>query len=235
MKKLVAIPALACLAGCFTVYHNDYPATALEHFPAAAKPMTVAVSGFETSLTEYVPIHGYATVWREHPGYYHHGYYRPGFVAPETVSTTTYERRDRPTTAFVEKAVDALESCGYTIGAANADYAVDVKFSGPVVTDEDSATEALWVILSIFTADYSAQEWHAKLKIHDLKTGKLVMTHDYDQRAEVGVWGPIPIFSPFSATATESNRLQCWALTALTDRAMADATAFLATKAVPEE
>ena len=234
-RLMPALAALSLFAGCFTVHHTEYPATRLEHHPAAAKDMTVAVSGFESTLTSYIPVHGYSTVYRQHPGYYHHGYYYPGYVAPETVSTTSYVRQEKPTTAFVERAVDALEKSGYLIGTTNAEYSIDVKFAGPASDDDDAAVEALWVILSIFTADYSAQGWTAKLKIHDMKTGRLVLSHDYEQRVEVGVWGPIPIFSPFSSSATDSNTMQCWALTALTDRAMADVTAFLATKAQPED
>ena len=55
--------------------------------------------------------------------------------------------------------------------------------------------------------------------------------HDYSQRYEVAVWGPLPILSPAGSSKNTFNAMQSWCLTALTDRVMADTAAFLAPKA----
>ena len=96
------------------------------------------------------------------------------------------------------------------------------------MTDEDETVQALWVLLSALSANYSAQTWSAKLKIYEVATNKLVFSHDYSQKYSAAVWGPLPILSPAGATATDYNTMQSWCLTALTDRALADATAYLA-------
>jgi hypothetical protein len=54
---------------------------------------------------------------------------------------------------------------------------------------------------------------------------------DYSERYSALVWGPIPLFSPASSDKTSASKMQGWCLSALTDRAMADATAFLAAQA----
>ena len=112
--------------------------------------------------------------------------------------------------------------------ASQPDYLVEVGFGGPFVTDSERCVKALWLLLSVLSADYSVQTWTAKLKIYDNKTGKMVFHHDYSQRYEVTVWGPIPILSPAGSSKNTANAMQSWCLTALTDRAVADATAFLA-------
>jgi hypothetical protein len=104
---------------------------------------------------------------------------------------------------------------------------VDVTFNGPFVTDSEKGVKALWLLLSIFSADYSVETWTAKIKIYDIKTGKMVFHRDYSQRYEVAVWGPLPILSPAGSSKNTANAMQSWCLTALTDRVMADATAFL--------
>ena len=96
------------------------------------------------------------------------------------------------------------------------------------MTDSEKGMKALWLVLSILTADYSAETWTAKVKIYDNKTGKMVFHRDYSQLYEVTVWGPLPIFSPAGSSKNTANAMQSWCLTALTDRVMADATAFLA-------
>lgn len=234
MNKLMTMLAAAGLAtllsGCFTVHHSEYPAVQMSSLPEG-KQMTVQLTGFEATLTTYIPVYGYETVYRRTPTYYHHGRYYPGYYTPETYSTTTYVPQTQATTAFVERAQEALEGSGFIVNATGATYRVEVKFSGPVVTDGDRTAEALWILLSGFSADYGAQTWTAKLKIYDAATGALVMHSDYTQKYSAAVWGPLPILSPAGSDQTEYNTMQCWSLTALTDRAMADATAFLASRA----
>lgn len=227
---LSSVGAVLLLAGCFTVHHSEYPDVQMSNLPEGKK-MTVQLTGFEASLTTYVPVYGYETVYHYNRGYYHHGRYYGGYCGPETYATTTYLPQTNPTTAFIERAQEALEGAGFIVNATGATYRVEVKFSGPVVTDGDRTAEALWVILSGLSADYGAQTWSAKLKVYDVATGALVMHSDYAQKYSAAVWGPLPILSPAGSDQTDYNTMQCWSLTALTDRTMADATAFLAAQA----
>ena len=225
-----AIPAAIAgmlLSGCFTLAKSEYPAVEM----SGAKPAgrCIAISGFATTYTTYTPVYGYSTVWGATPGYYRHGRYHGGYLYPQTLSTTTYVPETGVTTAFAEKAQDTFEAAGFVVGATNAQYIVDVKFSGPLVTDGSRVAEAATVLFSLLTADYTRETWTARLKITETATGRVVLMRNYSQEYHATVWGPIPIFSPFSADDVEPAYAKSWALSALTDRTVSEATAFLAT------
>ena len=225
-----AVPAAVAgmlLSGCFTLAQSDYPAVALTSAQPAGR--RIAISGFEATYTTYTPVYGYSTVWGATPGYYRHGRYHGGYLYPQTMSTTTYVPETGITPAYAEKAQDAFESAGFVLGQTNAQYIVDVKFTGPIITDGNRMAEAATVLLSLLTADYTCETWTARLKITEVATGKVLLLKNYAQEYYATVWGPIPIFSPFSAEAAESSYAKSWSLSALTDRAVADATAFLST------
>jgi len=228
MKRLMAAAAIAAsCAGCFTLHESEYPRT--ENASAGGKDIKVQLSGFEASVTTYTTVYGYETVYT-HGGY--HRYRRGGgYWWPTTVATETYVPHTTQTSAFLDRATEILEVGGFNVKCEKPDYRVEVKFSGPVVTDNDRAVMAAWSLLSVLSADYGVQAWSAKLKIYEVATGKLLLMHDYDERYQAVVWGPIPIFSPSGSSKTSDNTMQNWCLMALTDKAMADATAFLATTA----
>ena len=224
-----ALGALA-LAGCFTVHHSVYPDVQVSSAPAGSE-IGVTVSGFEATVTTYSAIYGYESGWRYAPGFYRHGRYHGGYMTPTTYSTTTFVPQTSQTTAYVERAQDALEKAGFRVSATDARYRVEVKFSGPVVTDGDRTAQVLWWLCSALSADYGVQTWTARLKVYDAATNRLLMTNDYTEKYSAVVWGPIPIFSPAGSDQTNYNTMQSWSLSALTDRAMADATAFIASAA----
>ena len=222
--KLHALGFIAALstAGCFTVNETPYPSVSSSAAPAD-KAVHVQLSGFEAAVTTYVPVYGYETVLSSAHG---HGPRRHRLYAT-TIATETYVPQVNNSTAFIDRATDTLEKCGYVLQTTNPKYRIEVKFSGPFVTDGEFAKSAAWSLLTVFTADYGTQTWTARLKIHELATGKVVLFRDYTQKYESLVWGPLPIFSPAGSDKSDYNMMQSWCLTALTDRAMADATAFL--------
>ena len=179
-------------------------------------------------MTTYDVVYGYETAYRYHSPHrrYHYGYW-----APSTVMTETYIPQSRPTSAFIDRATEILELNGFNPKTDKPEYRIEVKFDGPFVTDGERAAEAAWTIFSLLTADYGVHTWTAKLKIYSISTGKLLMHCDYSERYSALVWGPIPLFSPAGSDKTAANSMQRWCLMALTDRAMADATAFLSTSA----
>ena len=225
--KIAAVAAAFTLAGCFTLSHTEYPQTAMSR-PSGASEVTVALTGFDAVITSYVPVYGYETAYR--PG----GYRRRPFGYYETYSTTTYYPQSSHTTAFVERAQDLLEKSGFTVTPTGAKYRVEVRFDGPYVSDGERTAQALWLILSALSADYGVETWTAQLRVYDAASNRLVMSNDYTQRYQAVVWGPIPIFSPACSDQTERNTMQSWCLTALTDRAMADASAFMSAQAAAQ-
>lgn len=234
MKYTILLFTLvAALAGCITVHHSEAPEVAMSRVPDG-RDIKVALAGFEAVVTSYLPVSTYTTGWSDGPGYYYrrgrHGgyYYGP---RTETWSSTTYIPQVNRDTTYIKYASDVLEDAGCLIVSSNMDYVVEVAFSGPVVTNTDRMVEAMWIVLSLLSADYSAQEWSAKLKIRDGASGKVLFSNEYSEKCSAAVWGPIPIFSPLAATDTSDNSMQAWTLSVLTSRAMADATAWLA--AVP--
>ena len=228
MKRIILAAALAALgAGCFTVHRSEYPEVTMSRAPEG-REIAVQLAGFEATVVSYLPVYGHETVWREHVYRDRHGRFRDGGLYPATYLTTTYIPQARLTPAFVERAQDLLEDAGFAVGLTNAAYVVEVRFAGPVVTDGDRTAECLWLLCSLLSGDYSAQTWTARLRITEAATGRLLLHRDYSQKYVAAVWGPIPILSPAAATATDADVMQSWALSALTDRALADATQFLA-------
>lgn len=226
MGKILSLSAVVLLAGCFTVKETGFPQTSVTALPEG-KEVSVKLQGFQATVTDYMAVYGYDTVWVSGRPHGRYGW-RPGHYA--TVASSTYVPQVRTTDFFLSRASTGMESAGFVTKAQQPDYLVEVEFGGPFVTDSEYGVKALWMILSIFSADYSVQTWTAKLKIYDNKTGKMVFHHDYSQRYEVAVWGPLPIFSPAGSSKNTASAMQSWCLTALTDRTVADASAFLAGK-----
>ena len=227
MKKTIPALLATLLAGCFTLKETAYPETALTSLPEG-KELSVQLKGFKAVVTEYVPVYGYDTIWVE--GYPRGRYgWVPGHY--RTIASSAYIPQVSESGVFAQRAKTLAESAGFNTMAPQPDYIVEAAFGGPYVTDGERGVEALWMLLSALSADYSVQTWTAKLKIYDNRTGKLVFHHDYSQRYEVAVWGPLPILSPAGSSKNTFNAMQSWCLTALTDRVMADAAAFLAPKA----
>ncbi len=227
MKNALAIVPLILLsfvAGCFTFDKSEFPETKPSALPSTATNVTATIQGFDATLTEYVPVIGYSTVYV--PGHVGHHHVHPGHY--ETVQTSTYVPQARPDEAFKNRALGILEECGYLTRSATPDFVISVTFSGPAKTDSEMSAEAAWILLTAFMCDFDAQTWGAKLKIYDNKTGRLVFHNDYSQHYETKVFSPIPLFGIAGCRETTGNYMQSWCLTALTDRAMADATAFLA-------
>ena len=223
-KTASAVAAAVALAGCWTFNETEFPEVAVTQAAGATTNITLFVSGFEAVLTEYEAIHSYSTVYV--PGYYGRRYYAPAHF--ETVPTVSMVPQHRSTDMFLRRAQDDFEKAGFLIGSTNATMTVDVRFEGPHMSSSDEWKSFGWELFTLFTCDYGTATWTAQLRIRDAKTGRLLFHHDYVQEFETHVFGLIPLFGISSSDATSSARMQTWCLAALTDRAVADATAFLA-------
>lgn len=220
MKNILILPALL-LAGCWTFNETDYPEVRVEAASQDAK--AVSLSGFEATMTEWASVHSYRTVYV--PGHYGYRHYRPGFY--ETVPTVDYVPQRHTSDMFVRRAQDLFEKAGFVIAPTGAAYRVDVRFEGPLPSSSDVTKKLAWNLLTAFFCDYDATRWIARLRIHDARSGKLVFHHDYEQAYETCVFGLIPLLGPAGSEKTDEIQMQTWCLSALTDRVVADATAFL--------
>lgn len=225
MKDTMICAAAAVLlatAGCITLHETEYPAMETTRVPEG-KEISVRLSGFKATITEYVPVLGYSTAYVAHGPYRRGGHYT-------TVSSQTYIPQVRENEAFFVRAQELLEDNGFVLKAATPKYIVDVTFSGPHVSEGELFAEACWMLCSLFSADYGVQTWDAKLRVYDNSTGKVIFHHDYSQRYQVVVWGPLPFISPAASSKNNYNAMQSWCLMSLTDRAVADAAAFLVSR-----
>ena len=228
--RLFGCSAILLLGGCWTVRETERPATEVGRLPEG-RDVKVQVAGFDATVTTYDTAYTYGTATGFGGGWYdRRGRYRYGGLGTAMYSSTTYVPRREATSAYRDRATDALEHAGCIVQTEDPQYRVEVRFEGPFSEDGDAWAAAGWIVCTVFTADYGAADWSAKLKIHDMKTGKLVLERAFDERDEAVVWGPVPIFSPAFSSRTSASTLKDNCLTALTDRAVAEAIAFLATK-----
>ena len=217
------------LAGCWTVRETPPPQAIVAKVPEG-KNLTVQIAGFDAIVTTYEAAYGYTTVSGFGPYYDYRGRYRGSAYGTTTYSTTEYIPHTESTPVYRDRATDALERAGCIVQAKDPRYRIEVRFDGPFTESGDCWATAGWLICTIFTADFGAQDWAAKLKVHDLSSGKLIHEKDLMVRDEAVVWGPIPIFSPACASRTSSIVMMNNCLNALTDLAVADAVSFLSTR-----
>ena len=220
---------LLCLAGCWTVRETEHPVTEVAKLPEG-KDVKVQIAGFDATVTTYDAAYGYGSATTFGDSYYGRRGRHHGGISTTTFQTTEYIPRTEATSVYRDRATDALERAGCILQAKDPQYRVEVRFEGPFSEDGDGWATAGWIICTIFTADYGAANWSAKLKIHDMKTGKLIHEKDFAERDEAVVWGPIPIFSPACSSRSSANVLKDNCLTSLTDRAVAEAVSFLSAR-----
>lgn len=225
-NAMASMLAAVALAGCVTVEKSEYPQLVVASAPEGRDVM-VKVEGFLATQTDYVAVYGYSMQYA--PTDIHVGRYGR-YWAPVTVATETYVPQVSQTTAFQDRAVGALEKAGFLVKAPNPTYSVEVTFAGPYTTSSDRWSEVGWSVFSLFLAERGTQTWSAKLKIRDIATGRLLLDHDYEQRYQATVLGLIPFFSTAASDDVSASVMKAWCLSALTDRAVSDAAAFLAAR-----
>lgn len=225
--SLSAIGLSMLLAGCFTVRETEYPPVVIGAL-GADKNVRIQLSGFDATITTYDTIYGYSTIMGfDSPWYYGpRGRYRGGFHTT-TYSTTEFVPRVEKTPFYRDRATDLLERAGCVLKTTDPEYRLEVRFLGPYAERGDGWASAGWMIFSVFTAAYDVQMWDAQLRIYEVKSGKLVFSHDYVQRDEALVWGLIPLFSPACSDRNSASVMKMNCLTALTDHTIADAVSFL--------
>ena len=221
---LFAFSPLLFVSGCWTVKETPHPSVPVTALPAG-KDVRVRLAGFDATVTSYDAAYSYSTVSGWDPWGGRRGW---GGWRTTTYSTTSFVPRTERTSAFRDRAQDAFEQAGCILKTSDPQYQVEVRFAGPFSEDGDGWATLGWMVLTAFTAEYGGQTWTAQLRVHDLKSGKLVLSKDFSERDEAVVWGLIPIFSPVGSDRNSDSVMKHLCLTALTDKAVAESVAFLA-------
>ena len=216
------------LSGCWSFREAAHPEIEVPALPSG-KDVRVLLAGFDATVTTYDAAYGYGSATTFGAPYYagRRGRYYGGGFGTTTYHTTEFIPRTETTSVYRNRAADAFERAGCILQTKDPQYRVEVRFEGPFSESGDGWATAGWIICTLFTADYGAADWSAKLKIHDMKTGKMIYEKDFTERDEAVVWGPIPIFSPASGSRNSASTMKDICLTALTDRAVAEAVSFL--------
>lgn len=213
------------LSGCWTVKETEHPSVVVTALPAG-KEIRAQVAGFDATYISYDTAYSYSTVsgWSG-PWYGRRGWH--GGYGTSVSTTTTYVPRAERTSVYRDRATDVLEQAGFLLKTGDPQYRIDVTFAGPFSEDGDGWAKFGWMVCTLFTADYDGATWQAKLRVHDLKSGKLIYAKDLVERDEAVVWGPLPLFSPSGSDRTSAATMKHLCLAALTDKAVAEAVAFL--------
>ena len=147
-KTLIAVASLA-LAGCWTFNETPYPTVEISAAPDGTN-VTVAVTGFAATLTDYATVHEFHTVYV--PGYVGRRYYRPGYF--ETVPTVAYIPQSRPTDMFLRRAKRFLSWSGADGVAVGMPRAMSCRMVSAVVCENKESGE--------LTASAACGDWKAE-------------------------------------------------------------------------
>ena len=212
---VVTVLSAVFLSGCWTLSETEFPTVDVAQAPAG-KTVKVRFENYRSGINRYVPVEGHEVMDPE------------ACKTNEVESSSAWNLRNIASSCLISRSAVELERKGYTIDRENPDYVISLRFIGPQYYEHDVLRQLGYMLCTLFTADYGAQNWRAKLKVHDVKTGRLVCERDFEQRYEAVVWGPIPFFSPLGSSATNFSVMKDWCLTVLTDVAVAEALDFLA-------
>lgn len=221
MKKLIILGTAFVLAGCFTISETEFPTVAMTKAPRDIK---LQLEGFLATVVDYTPIYTTDTYLVSGGGFGHRRRYGGSYYTTRT--STTYVPNVHNTDVFLQRAQNNLESAGFILRAAPAEYTVSAVFGGPA-DHEDSGLHFLETLgtLTLFFKGGSVST--ANLKIYDNRTGKCVFAQNYVQEYVAHGCSPIPLFGMVGYDKLGTSYQRNWCLDALTDRMTADVTAFL--------
>ena len=227
MKTHIALLGLFSftLSGCWTLSETEYPAVDVTPVPAG-KTVSVRLANYRTGVYDYIPVEGHETMNAA-----------GAQAATEEAKRQQAEYADRSLSwhlqnsasgRLVSRSIAELERKGYKIDRENSEYVIEAKFFGPEIPKYDALRQIGYGICTLCTAEKNEVTWKAKLAVYDSKYEKVLFAKDYEQNYCVTIWGPIPIASPGCNKLSTTRGANCWALTALNDQILADATAFIA-------
>ena len=225
-QTLILVSSLAAiLSGCWTVSETEFPAVTTTPAPAG-KSVSVKFANFRTGIYNYKFVEGHETM----QGPADVDSVKKEFQQSHLDTSMNWMLQNSASGSLVSRAMTELARQGYTIDPKGAKYMIELAYKGPVMPDHDVLRQWGYYICTLFTAENAKLTWSADLCVRNAKTDEVLFSKSYVQEYEVMTWGPLPLLSPCFSLKTSVSHANCWALTALTDSAIADATAFIAGK-----
>ena len=211
------------LSGCWTVSETEFPSVSTTPAPAG-KTISVKFANFRTGVYQYKAVEGHETM----QGAADIDEVKKEFQQSYVDSSMSWMLQNSASGSLVSRAMAELTRQGYVIDAKKAKYQVEIAFKGPELPEHDVLRQWGYYLCTLFTAENTKVTWSAVMQVRNAATDELLCSKDYTQEYEIMTWGPLPLLSPCFSLKTSVTHASCWALTALTDVAIADATAFIA-------
>lgn len=211
--------------GCWTVSETEFKDVEVTPVPAG-KTIKVKLDNYRTGVYNYVPVEGHESMNPESGKTSKDESQRQ--QAEYADSTVTWGLQNSASGRLVSRTIAELERKGYAIDRNHPDYVISVRFTGPQYRDYDVLRQLGYMLCTLFTAEKSDVTWQAHLAVFNADMTQVLFEKDYEQNYQATVWGPIPIASPACNVKMTDHGANSWALTALSDQAVADATAFIA-------
>ena len=233
MRNNAALLAVAfaatALAGCFTVYETETPKVVLSKVVGDKK---VAVEGFLTTVVSYIPVYSTSTTFIDEGPFYHgrrYRHYEPG-PGPmlATSQTETLIPQVNTTDAYLKRVQSRLEEAGCILRSAPAKYIVSGEFAGPFDPPGANWRRAGIDLGTGLFALYDTASYTLSVKVYEQATGKPLFAQNYEQTYSATGFSPLWILGMMAYENITSSYQHSWCLSVLTDRAMADVSAFLA-------
>lgn len=210
------------ISGCWTVSEPEFSDVEVTRLPPG-KTASVSLSGFEVDLQKYVPVEGHEQM-KTNSGDRVDG----PCVKASSATNEFFMTRNTVSSKLVDRVSVGLERKGFEIKAMKPQYVIDMKYEGPFDRDYDAFKWLGLSLCTIFTADKNVETWTGRMRVFDYAAKKQLFVKHYTNECAVSVWGPIPIASPACHPRITCTACGSWALTALTDEAIADASKFIA-------
>jgi len=224
--KMVALAfAATVLAGCFTVYETEAPQVVLSKVSGDKR---VAVEGFLTTVVTYIPVYSTSTSFVSGPHY--HGRHHRHYVGGPTMATTQTETlipQVNTTDAYLKRVQSRLEEAGCILRASPAQFIVSGEFAGPFDPPGANWRRAGIDIGTGFFALYDTSTYTLSVKVYEQATGKPLFAQNYEQTYAATGFSPLWLVGMMAYDNITTSFQHSWCLSVLTDRAMADVSAFL--------
>ena len=222
---LFASSVAVFLSGCWTVSETEFPAVTTTAAPSG-KSVIVQLANFRTGMYDYKMVEDHETM----QGKADPEEVKKEFQQSHVDSSMSWMLQQSASGSLASRAMVELKRQGYVVDPKRAKYMIEVAFDGPVLPDYDGLRLCGYYLCTLFTAENSKVTWSAKLNVREANTDESLFEKDYTQEYAITTWGPLPLLSPCFSLKTSGVYVNSWALTALTDLAIADATAFIANR-----
>ena len=220
---LFASSVAVFLSGCWTVSETEFPVVTTTAAPSG-KSIIVKLANFRTGVYDYKMVEGHETM----QGPADKETVEKGFQQAYVDSKMSWMLQKSASGSLSSRAMVELRRQGFVVDPDRAKYMIEVEFKGPVLPDYDVLRMCGYYLCTLFTAENAKVSWSATLNVRDANTDESLFEKDYTQEYAITTWGPLPLLSPCFSLKTSGIYVNSWALTALTDAVIADATAFIA-------